>query len=156
MKHGSLGRAGKTSYIQITQDVRSENSAMPTPVSHPRLVSRLARLAALAVVVPLLAVPMTAGSPVFAAEPGVAWSKAGSETFHDLPGVKPQSPDPLNDGYACETGLAAPRNFNGRSLRDTLPYTVYRCEKDGIVYQGTEPPSRGRMWYPGVNPRNID
>lgn len=129
---------------------------MPMPVPSPRRLSCLARFAALAVVLPSLALPFAAVPSVFAAEPGLAWSKAGSETFHDLPGVKPQSPDPLDDGYACETGLAAPRNFNGRTLRDTLPYTVYRCEKDGIVYQGTEPPSRGRMWYPGVNPRNID
>ncbi|KQW32389.1 hypothetical protein ASE36_07670 [Rhizobium sp. Root274] len=130
---------------------------MPMLVSSLPRTFRLVRLASLAVVASVaLALPLAAALPVVAAEKGVAWSKAGSETFHDLPGVKPQSPDPLDDGYTCETGLAAPRNFNGRSLRDTLPYTVYRCEKDGIVYQGTEPPSHGRMWYPGVNPRNID
>ncbi len=91
-----------------------------------------------------------------AAEQGGAWEKVASETFHDLPGVKPQSPDPLDDGYACETGTVTPRTINRRNFGDSLPYTVYRCEKDGIVYQGTQPPSTGRMWYPGVNPRNID
>jgi hypothetical protein len=127
---------------------------MPMPAPFQHFLSRLPRMIALAVVLPSLV--LAVGSPAFAAEQGIAWGKAGSESFHDLPGVKPLSPDPLDDGYTCETGLAAPRNFNGRTLRDTLPYTVYRCEKDGIVYQGTQPPSRGRMWYPGVNPRNID
>ncbi|TPP12000.1 hypothetical protein FJQ55_01020 [Rhizobium glycinendophyticum] len=120
-----------------------------------RSLSRIARSSAVAALASSLA--LAAALPVQAAERGIAWGKAGSESFQDLPGVKPLPADPLaEDGYTCETGLAAPRHFNGSTLRDTLPYTVYRCEKDGIVYQGTEPPSRGRMWYPGVNPRNID
>lgn len=128
---------------------------MPIPALLQRSFSRLARSSKMAVLVSSLA--LAVAMPVRAAEQGVAWGKAGSDSFHDLPGVRPLPADPLDDdGYTCETGLAAPRNFNGRTLRDTLPYTVYRCEKDGIVYQGTEPPSRGRMWYPGVNPRNID
>lgn len=156
MKSAALGCQWEDAYIRVTHDVRSETPPMPMPVPDPRPVSSLVRFATLAALIPSLALSFTAASPVLAAEQGVTWSKAGSESFHDLPGVKPLSPDPLDDGYTCETGLAAPRNFNGRTLRDTLPYTVYRCEKDGIVYQGTQPPSRGRMWYPGVNPRNID
>jgi hypothetical protein len=154
VKHPALGYQAKDPYIAATPDVRSETPVMPMPVPLQRSVSHLAQMMALAVALTSVALAVT--SPAHAAEKGVAWGKAGSENFHDLPGVKPLSPDPLDDGYTCETGLAAPRNFNGSTLRDTLPYTVYRCEKDGIVYQGTQPPSRGRMWYPGVNPRNID
>lgn len=96
-------------------------------------------------------------APASAAE-GIAWGNAGQESFKDLPGVKP--PDPANqfgEGITCETRTVTPtHHFGRRELRNSLPYTVYRCEKNGIVYQGTEPPRTGRMWYPGVNPRVID
>ena len=73
--------------------------------------------------------------------------------------VKPQDPaNQFGEGVTCETRTVSPRpGFGGRrELRDVLPYTVYRCEKNGIVYQGTQPPRTGRQWYPGVNPRVID
>lgn len=96
-------------------------------------------------------------APASAAE-GIAWGQAGQESFKDLPGVKPQDPaNQFGENMTCETRTVVPdRRFGRRELRDSLPYTVYRCEKNGIVYQGTEPPRTGRMWYPGVNPRVID
>ena len=154
MKRAALGCPVKKTYIGVKPDVRSETPAMSMPVPDPLPVVRLAR--ALAIVMPSLALALTTALPTLAAEQGISWSKAGSDAFHDLPGVRPQSPDPLDDGYACDTATVAPGGHNARDLRDRLPYTVYRCEKDGVVYQGTQPPTRGRMWYPGVNPRNID
>jgi hypothetical protein len=115
----------------------------------------LARTGALPLLILLLSLVQ---APAFAAE-GIAWGNAGQESFKDLPGVKPQDPaNQFGEGYTCETRTVAPRpGFGGRrELRDSLPYTVYRCEKNGIVYQGTQPPRSGRQWYPGVNPRIID
>ncbi len=96
-------------------------------------------------------------SPVQAAE-GIAWGQAGQESFKDLPGVKPQDPaNQFGENISCETRTVFPdRHFGRNELRDSLPYTVYRCEKNGIIYEGTQPPRTGRMWYPGVNPRVID
>jgi hypothetical protein len=96
-------------------------------------------------------------APASAAE-GIAWGQAGQESFKDLPGVKPQDPaNQFGENMTCETRTVVPdRRFGRHELRDSLPYTVYRCEKNGIVYQGTEPPRTDRMWYPGVNPRVID
>lgn len=99
-----------------------------------------------------------AAAPLSAAE-GIAWGAAGEESFKDLPGVKPQDPaNQFGEDMTCETRTVSPRPGIGgrRELRDVLPYTVYRCEKNGIVYQGTQPPRTGRQWYPGVNPRVID
>lgn len=120
-------------------------------IQTPRKISRKAGPAVLAILLAALV------SPVSAAE-GIAWGSAGQESFKDLPGVKPQNPaNQFGEGYTCETRTVVPdHRFGRRDLRDSLPYTVYRCEKDGIVYQGTEPPRSGRMWYPGVNPRVID
>ena len=106
----------------------------------------------------LLAVFETGTLSASAAE-GIAWGKAGQESFKDLPGVKPQDPvNQFGDNISCVTRTVVPNHnhFGRRDLRDSLPYTVYRCEKNGIVYEGTEPPRSGRMWYPGVNPRVID
>ncbi|KPF47458.1 hypothetical protein [Rhizobium sp. AAP43] len=103
------------------------------------------------------AVLLLAASPSLAAGPGIAWGEAGAEEFKDLPGVKPQDPSQqFGEGFSCETRSVTPRHTNRRELRDSLPYTVYRCEKNGVVYEGTQPPRSGRMWYPGVNPRVID
>ncbi len=121
---------------------------IPMPLS----IGRKSAIALLMVVSSALSVPALAAE-------GVAWGTAGQESFQDLPGVKPQDPaNQFGEGYSCETRTVAPRpGFGGRrELRDTLPYTVYRCEKNGIVYQGTQPPRSGRQWYPGVNPRVID
>jgi hypothetical protein len=121
------------------------------PDQQPRLNGRRVAL-------PLLMIlASVCQTPSLAAE-GIVWSKAGEESFKDLPGVKPQDPaNQFGENVTCETRTVVPEHrFGRRELRDSLPYTVYRCEKDGIVYQGTEPPRTGRMWYPGVNPRVID
>ncbi|MDH4412271.1 MAG: hypothetical protein QE484_03125 [Rhizobium sp.] len=117
----------------------------------PAMIRRRMALAPLAVLLAALAVPASAAE-------GIAWGKAGQETFKDLPGVKPQDPaNQFGEDVSCETRTVLPSQHVGhRELRDSLPYTVYRCEKNGIVYEGTEPPRSGRMWYPGVNPRVID
>jgi hypothetical protein len=118
----------------------------------PRKISRRIAQAFLLVCLAAFAAPASAAE-------GIAWGNAGQESFKDLPGVKPQDPaNQFGEGVTCETRTVSPRpGFGGRrELRDVLPYTVYRCEKNGIVYQGTQPPRTGRQWYPGVNPRVID
>lgn len=112
---------------------------------------RHARLVALPIALLATAVPAAAQ------DQPIAWGKAGQVEFQDLPGVKPQDPaQQFGEDMHCETRTVVPNRLNRRELRDTLPYTVYRCEKNGVVYQGTQPPASGRMWYPGVNPRIID
>ncbi|WP_206109988.1 hypothetical protein [Peteryoungia ipomoeae] len=116
-------------------------------------VARFGRAHLVAVPIALLAAVV----PAAAQDPAIAWGKAGEVQFHDLPGVKPQDPaQQFGEEMNCETRTVIPNRINRRDLRDTLPYTVYRCEKNGVVYQGTQPPASGRMWYPGVNPRIID
>ena len=122
---------------------RQENNTS-TKISTAMVLASLAVFAAIA--------------PASASE-GIAWGKAGQESFKDLPGVKPQDPvNQFGENVSCEMRTVVPNrhHFGRRDLRDSLPYTVYRCEKNGIVYEGTEPPRSGRMWYPGVNPRVID
>lgn len=80
------------------------------------------------------------------------------QAFRDLPGVKPQSGDLFgNGGYRCETELRQVRQRHGvRFFGDGVPVRVYRCTRDGVVYESTEPPNPSGGWYPGVNPRIID
>ena len=93
--------------------------------------------------------------PAFAAQPDIDWGQAGSaQPFKDLPGVKAQDPMVFEKGYNCQTVTVAPRLNRRETIEDVMPRIIYRCEKDGIVYQGTTPPASG--WYPGVNPRIID
>lgn len=94
-------------------------------------------------------------APVEAAQPTVEWGRAGTaQPFKDLPGVRAQDQMSFDEGYTCKTVTVAPRLNQRRTLEDTMPRIMYRCEKDGIVYQGSSPPTSG--WYPGVNPRIID
>lgn len=129
-------------------------SEMPLKPMVDRPVSSVRRLSGwFAVAFAILAF----AAPAAAEDPAIAWGKAGQADFKDLPGVKPQDPiQQFGDEVNCETRTVVPNRINRRELRDSLPYTVYRCEKNGIVYEGTQPPSSGRMWYPGVNPRVID
>ncbi|MBW8285135.1 MAG: hypothetical protein K0M55_16210 [Rhizobium sp.] len=82
---------------------------------------------------------------------------AAPQAFRDLPGVKPQSGDLFGTGYRCETELRQVRQRYGvRFFGDGVPVRVYRCTRDGVVYESTEPPNPSGGWYPGVNPRIID
>lgn len=127
-------------------------STSAVPLLRRIAAARMARFASVLGLILLLFQPAAS----FAAGSGVEWQKAGQDSFTDLPGVKPQDPQLFGDGYRCETFTAAPRRIDARELRNSLPRTIYRCEKNGIIYQGTQPPTSGRGWYPGVNPRNLD
>ena len=72
--------------------------------------------------------------------------------------MKPQSGDLFgNGGYRCETELRQVKQRHGvRFFGDGVPVRVYRCTRDGVVYESTEPPNPSGGWYPGVNPRIID
>ena len=52
------------------------------------------------------------------------------------------------------TGLVALLLLATGSMQARGQVVIYRCTKDGMVFEGRNPPSKG--WYPGVNPRNID
>ena len=84
--------------------------------------------------------------------------KSSGNSYADLPGVRPMPPGGFSSdsGYDCHTTT----RFVDRG-RDSpfgsssgVPVEIYRCTRDGVVFEGRNPPSRG--WYPGVNPRNID
>lgn len=82
---------------------------------------------------------------------------ATPEAFHDLPGVKPQSGDLFGPGYRCETVVRYVKQRHGvRFFGDGVPVNVYRCTRNGAVYESLEPPNPSGGWYPGVNPRIID
>lgn len=79
------------------------------------------------------------------------------ETFQDLPGVKPQGEMQFGSPYSCETVTRMVRSRNEIGFRgDGMPVTVYRCTRDGVVYESRQPPNPSGGWYPGVNPRIID
>lgn len=87
---------------------------------------------------------------------GTPEGSAPNVVFKDLPGVVPPSVNPQSE-YRC-TIVTRPtrRKFETDLLGDEgLPVLVYRCERDGMVFESTRPPSAGE-WYPGVNPRTID
>jgi hypothetical protein len=152
----ALGAGFPISYIEAMKTAL-EPARMTKPQSVATKFRRdrvMRRLTAIGFAV--LAGLVLAASPSAAAGSGVEWNKAGRDSFTDLPGVKPQDPQLFGDGYRCETMMVAPRRINARDIRDSLPQTVYRCEKDGVIYQGTQPPSSGRGWYPGVNPRVLE
>ncbi|NML75235.1 hypothetical protein HHL25_13975 [Rhizobium sp. S-51] len=81
-----------------------------------------------------------------------------AETFHDLPGVKPgASPSDMQSSYRCDSEIRTQRSRDGvRFHGDGMPVRVYRCTRNGAVYEGLSPPTPSRGWYPGVNPRAID
>ncbi|MBV2185924.1 MAG: hypothetical protein KUL88_15440 [Rhizobium sp.] len=79
------------------------------------------------------------------------------ETFHDLPGVKPQGDLQFGSPYSCDTVIREVRSRNEFGRHDDgMPVRVYRCTKDGVVYESRQPPNPSGGWYPGVNPRIID
>ena len=109
---------------------------------------------------PALSILCLAAVPVaipVARAAGPSQPSAAPQAFHDLPGVKPQSGDLFGKGYRCETELRQVRQRHGvRFFGDGVPVRVYRCTRDGVVYESTEPPNPSGGWYPGVNPRIID
>lgn len=79
------------------------------------------------------------------------------ETFHDLPGVKPQGELQFGSPYSCETVVRMVRSRNEFGFHDDgMPVRVYRCTRAGVVYESRQPPNPSGGWYPGVNPRIID
>ncbi|WP_115668781.1 hypothetical protein [Ciceribacter selenitireducens] len=141
---------------RASQAIRRLQTQAPTePWSQPmrRALPTLSVLC-LAVVLPV-AVP--AAIPVARAAGPSHPPAAAPQSFHDLPGVKPQSGDLFGNGYRCETELRQVRQRHGvRFFGDGVPVRVYRCTRDGVVYESTEPPNPSGGWYPGVNPRIID
>lgn len=86
------------------------------------------------------------------------FEKSGGGSYSDLPGVRPMPPGGFSSdsGYDCHTTTRFVNRGRESPLRsgDGVPVVVYRCTKDGMIFEGRTPPSKG--WYPGVNPRNID
>lgn len=79
------------------------------------------------------------------------------ETFQDLPGVKPQGELQFGSSYSCDTVIREVRSRNEFGFHDDgMPVRVYRCTKDGVVFESRQPPNPSGGWYPGVNPRIID
>lgn len=86
------------------------------------------------------------------------FEKSGGGSYSDLPGVRPMPPGGFSSdsGYDCHTTTRFVDRGRDSPLRsgDGVPVVIYRCSKDGMIFEGRNPPSKG--WYPGVNPRNID
>jgi hypothetical protein len=98
-----------------------------------------------------------AALPASAAEPSpkLNWNNPAS-VYKDLPGVVPhdsmvRSSDE-NDPGDCTVAIENRRWHRGEPFPD-FPVRVYRCEKNGVVYSGTELPNR--PWVPGLNPYDL-
>ncbi|MCO5732771.1 hypothetical protein [Rhizobium sp. SSA_523] len=75
--------------------------------------------------------------------------------FKDLPGVVAQEgfvDNGSDDTGRCTTTTEYRRWHRGEPFPD-LPVQVFRCEKNGVVYLGTEMPNR--PWVPGLNPHDL-
>ncbi|GEO87202.1 MULTISPECIES: hypothetical protein [Alphaproteobacteria] len=81
-----------------------------------------------------------------------------AQVYRDLPGVKPQSGDLFGPAaYQCETIVRYVKQRQGvHFFGDGVPVRVYRCTRNGVVYESLDPPNPSGGWYPGVNPRIID
>ena len=76
------------------------------------------------------------------------------ETYKDLPGVK--APGQADPDYACRTATDFHDRWPpGPSARDGMPYLVYRCQSNGVTYQGTGTPISPH-WFPGINPTDLN
>jgi hypothetical protein len=83
-----------------------------------------------------------------------AWTNP-APAFKDLPGVVPEAARVKQkdaDSFDCTTGTAYRRWRSGDAFPD-FPVQVYRCEKNGVVYSGTQMPDR--PWVPGLNPADL-
>lgn len=82
---------------------------------------------------------------------------APPQAFQDLPGVRPQGEMTFGSPYSCETVIRMMKSRDAIGYRgEGMPVRVYRCTKDGAVYESLNPPTPSGGWYPGVNPRVID
>ena len=97
-------------------------------------------------------------APVLAAD-GKAqpnWANP-APVYKDLPGVV--SPETLAKQKAadepnCTTDIEYRRWRRDDILSsDSMPVTVYRCEKNGVTYSSTQMPDR--PWVPGLNPTDL-
>lgn len=106
------------------------------------MVSRISRILAFAVVV----FPLNA----LAAEQ----LKVPQQAFRDLPGVDAPTINPKPD-YNCKTVTRYADHLGGMEfLGDDMPFLVYQCERDGVVYESTRPPVSS-TWLPGINPQTV-
>lgn len=100
----------------------------------------------------LLATPSLAAD----GKPTPNWANP-APVYKDLPGVV--SPEALANEKAaeqptCTTAIEYRRWRRDDILSsDSVPVTVYRCEKNGITYSSTEMPDR--PWVPGLNPTDL-
>ncbi len=100
---------------------------------------------------------LLAAATVHAAETKPRKLVVPGEAFHDLPGVKPQGEMQFGSPYSCETVVRMAKSRGDVGYRgDGMPVRVYRCTRDGAVYESLQPPNPSGGWYPGVNPRVID
>lgn len=84
-----------------------------------------------------------------------------ADTFQDLPGVqalgqqeRPSQRCELVTRQEREIRIPDGQSWRARRAGTTgMPYQVYRCEQDGYVYEGANPPTRD--WFPGANPRHL-
>lgn len=113
---------------------------------------RRARVAACVVAATLIAA--TGGLAAETQPPKLA---APPQAFQDLPGVRPQGEMTFGSPYRCETVIRMMKSRDAIGFRgEGMPVRVYRCTKDGAVYESLNPPNPSGGWYPGVNPRVID
>jgi hypothetical protein len=115
----------------------------------PRMTTRLRGLASALLI-------LAAAGPAVAAEqsPQLNW-KNPAPVYKDLPGVVPHDSivrSDENDPGDCTVAIENRRWHRGEPFPD-FPVRVYRCEKNGVVYSGTEMPNR--PWVPGLNPYDL-
>lgn len=73
--------------------------------------------------------------------------------YKDLPGVVSQGQQEAREQAnepKCTTALEYRRWYRGDIFDDGFPVEVYRCQKGGFTYSGTEMPNR--PWVPGLHP----
>lgn len=77
------------------------------------------------------------------------------DEFQNLPGV---TSAPLNEKplYECHTVIRKADKIGSIDYfgDSGMPVLAYRCERDGLVYEGTRPPMSWK-WAPGVNPQTL-
>lgn len=110
------------------------------------------KLTRLALLAPLLLSTLVVPAGATGAPKSLTISR---DEFKDLPGVT-STPQPDRNAYQCSTVLRQTDrigeiDFFGDS---GMPRVGYRCERNGLVYEGTRPPLTGQ-WAPGINPHHL-